>query len=108
MNLAPTRQGTSRRDELQSGYLFVCGDIQQGGSELAFDWRQNSDGFHTRKLRSSQGERLGVEEEQNMQIGKPLRTIVVEPLELPVQQPPAEPEPLREAEPQPAEAPVAQ
>ena len=43
-----------------------------------------------------------------MQIGKPLRTIVVEPLELPVQQPPVEPEPFREAEPQPAEAPVAQ
>ena len=28
-----------------------------------------------------------------MQIGKPLRTIVVEPLELPVEQPTREPEP---------------
>jgi hypothetical protein len=43
-----------------------------------------------------------------MQIGKPLRTIVVEPLELPVQHPPVEPEPCREVEPQPVEAPVAQ
>ncbi len=42
-----------------------------------------------------------------MQIGKPIRAIVVEPLELPVQQPPAEPEPSYETEPQPAEAPVA-
>jgi len=46
--------------------------------------------------------------EQDMQIGKPIRTIEVEPLELPVQEPKAEPEPSREAEPQPAEAPVAQ
>ena len=29
-----------------------------------------------------------------MQIGKPIRTIIVEPLELPVQQPKAEPEPV--------------
>lgn len=29
-----------------------------------------------------------------MQIGEPLRTIVVEPLELPVNQPPSEPEPI--------------
>ncbi len=106
MNLGPTREGTSRCDELWSRYLFVCGDIQQGGSELAFDWRQNSDGFHTRKLRSSRGERLG--EEEDMQIGKPIRTIIVEPLELPVQQPPVEPEPSHEVEPQPAEAPIFQ
>ena len=46
--------------------------------------------------------------ENNMQIGEPLRTIVVEPLELPVQQPPVGPEPIHEAEPQPVEAPVAQ
>ena len=31
--------------------------------------------------------------EEMMQIGKPLRTIVVEPLELPVEQPTREPEP---------------
>jgi hypothetical protein len=42
--------------------------------------------------------------EQHMQIGKPVRTIIVEPLELPVQDPKAEPEPANE--PQPAEAPV--
>jgi hypothetical protein len=41
-----------------------------------------------------------------MQIGEPLRTIVVEPLELPVQEPTAEPEPANE--PEPAEAPVSQ
>jgi hypothetical protein len=41
-----------------------------------------------------------------MQIGKPLRTTVVEPLELPVQEPKAEPEPANE--PEPAEAPVSQ
>jgi hypothetical protein len=41
-----------------------------------------------------------------MQIGKPIRTIVVEPLELPVQEPLVEPEPSNE--PEPAEAPVAQ
>jgi hypothetical protein len=41
-----------------------------------------------------------------MQIGKPIRTIIVEPLELPVRQPKAEPEPVNE--PQPAEVPVSQ
>src|ERR1035437_7386178 len=41
-----------------------------------------------------------------MQIGEPIRTVVVEPLELPVQEPKTEPEPANE--PQPAEAPVAQ
>ena len=44
--------------------------------------------------------------EQDMQIGEPIRTVVVEPLELPVQEPKAEPEPANE--PQPADAPVAQ
>jgi hypothetical protein len=43
-----------------------------------------------------------------MQIGRPIRTVVVEPLELPGPQPPAEPEPSREAEPQPALEPVSQ
>jgi len=41
-----------------------------------------------------------------MQIGEPLRTIIVEPLELPVQDPQAEPEPANERE--PVEAPVSQ
>jgi hypothetical protein len=41
-----------------------------------------------------------------MQIGEPMRTIVVEPLELPVHEPEAEPEPAYE--PEPAEAPVSQ
>ena len=41
-----------------------------------------------------------------MQIGDPLRTIFVEPLELPVKQPTGEPEPANE--PEPAEAPVSQ
>ena len=38
-----------------------------------------------------------------MQIGKPLRTIVVEPLELPVEQPTREPEPepIQSPEPKP-------
>ena len=44
-----------------------------------------------------------------MQIGEPLRTILVEPLELPVQEPSGEPEPAPQApEPEPAEVPVAQ
>jgi hypothetical protein len=43
-----------------------------------------------------------------MQIGKPVRTIVVEPLETPVQQTSLEPGPTHEAEPEPAEAPVSQ
>ena len=48
--------------------------------------------------------------EQDMQIGKPLRTIVVEPLELPVSQPTGEPEPDRAPapEPEPEHVPVAQ
>ena len=108
MNLGPSRQSTSRRDELLSGNLFVRDDVQQGGSELAFDWRQHSDVSHASKLRRSLRERLYGEREQYMQIGKPLRTIVVEPLETPVQQPAVEPEPSHESEPQPAEAPVAQ
>lgn len=41
-----------------------------------------------------------------MQIGEPIRTVVVEPLELPVQEPKAEPEPANQ--PEPVEAPVAQ
>jgi hypothetical protein len=44
--------------------------------------------------------------EQNMQIGEPLRTIVVEPLEVPVQQPAGEPVPV--PEPEPEQVPVAQ
>lgn len=40
--------------------------------------------------------------EKDMQIGEPLRTIVVEPLELPVGEPTAEPEPASHApEPEP-------
>lgn len=47
-----------------------------------------------------------------MQIGKPLRTILVEPLELPVSEPekPPEPEPIAprpEHEPEPEKVPVA-
>jgi hypothetical protein len=44
-----------------------------------------------------------------MQIGEPLRTIVVEPLALPVQQPAGEPEPVPVLpEPEPEQVPVAQ
>jgi hypothetical protein len=44
-----------------------------------------------------------------MQIGEPMRTIVVEPLELPVQQPAAEPETFpASAQPVPEQEPVAQ
>ena len=47
--------------------------------------------------------------EQDMQIGEPLRTIVVEPLEIPVNKPSAEPEPVVEQpEPVPEQVPVAQ
>jgi hypothetical protein len=43
-----------------------------------------------------------------MQIGEPLRTIVVEPLELPVQRPAGEPEPVPVLpEPEPERVPVA-
>jgi hypothetical protein len=48
------------------------------------------------------------EREQGMQIGDLLRTIVVEPLELPVQQPAAEPELVPAPEPEPKQVPVAQ
>ena len=42
-----------------------------------------------------------------MQIGKPLRTIVVEPLELPVEHPTTEPEPEPNApEPEPEQVPA--
>ena len=101
MNFGPTRQGASRRDELVGGNLFVGGDVQEGGSELIFDRRQHSDVSHVSKLRRRDRERLCEERKQHMQIGKPLRTIVVEPLEAPVQQPSVEPEPSHEAEPQP-------
>jgi hypothetical protein len=46
-----------------------------------------------------------------MQIGKPLRTIVVEPLELPVSEPNADPNPqpiVPELEAAPEQAPVAE
>ena len=47
-----------------------------------------------------------------MQIGKPLRTIIVEPLELPVEQPTreSEPEPIPspESEPEPQQVPAKQ
>ncbi len=44
-----------------------------------------------------------------MQIGEPLRTIVVEPLHLPVKQPAGEPKPVHapETEPEPMQVPVA-
>ena len=42
-----------------------------------------------------------------MQIGKPLRTIVVEPLELPVNEPESQPEPIApEPKPQPERVPA--
>ena len=41
-----------------------------------------------------------------MQIGKPLRTVVVEPLELPVKQPTSELEPVPVPEPEPEPVPV--
>jgi hypothetical protein len=46
--------------------------------------------------------------EQDMQIGEPIRTFVVEPLELPVNQPRGEPEPIPASEPEPEQMPVAQ
>jgi hypothetical protein len=46
-------------------------------------------------------------ERSNMQIGKPLRTIVIEPLELPVREPENQPEPIPTPEPEPEKAPVA-
>ena len=46
--------------------------------------------------------------EQDMQIGEPIRTIVVEPLELPVSQPTGEPEPVPAPELEPEQVPVAQ
>ena len=51
-----------------------------------------------------QTEILGLEE-VNMQIGEPLRTIVVEPLELPVNDPP-EPEPAPQPESEPEQVPA--
>jgi hypothetical protein len=42
-----------------------------------------------------------------MQIGELLRTILVEPLELPVKQPAAEPEPIQSPEPEPERVPAA-
>ena len=43
-----------------------------------------------------------------MQIGKPLRTVIVEPLELPVEKSTSEPEPVpvTEPEPEPVQVPV--
>ena len=57
----------------------------------------------------SDGKELsGRKKELVMQIGEPLRTIVVEPLELPVNQPAGEPEPVPVPEPEPELVPVAQ
>jgi len=39
MNLGPTRQGASRRDELLSGNLFVGGEAQKGDPKFGLDWR---------------------------------------------------------------------
>jgi hypothetical protein len=44
-----------------------------------------------------------LKEEVNMQIGEPLRTIVVDPLELPVNDPP---EPARQPESEPEQVPA--
>jgi hypothetical protein len=58
----------------------------------------------------SDGKELsGRKKELVMQIGEPLRTIVVEPLELPVNQPTGEPETVpASAQPEPEQVPVAQ
>jgi hypothetical protein len=45
--------------------------------------------------------------ERDMQIGEPLRTIVVEPLEVPVKQRTGEAEPVQVPEPEPEQVPVA-
>lgn len=84
------------------------GEVHQGDPDLALDWKQHSDTSHTQNLRRNRGEWLCEEEEQDMQMGEPLRTIVVEPLELPVQQPASEPEPVPVVpEPEPEQVPVA-
>lgn len=51
---------------------------------------------------------LDLREKVNMQIGAPLRTIVVEPLELPVSDPQMqpEPEPAPQPEPEPQQVPA--
>ena len=44
-----------------------------------------------------------------MQIGKPLRTVIVEPLEIPVEQPPTDPDPepfMPEPESEPEQVPA--
>ena len=43
-----------------------------------------------------------------MQIGDPLRTIIVEPLELPMKQTTGEPEPVTAPQPEPERVPAAQ
>ena len=56
-----------------------------------------------------QKEILDLTEEANMQIGEPLRTIVVEPLELPVSDPTGEPIsdlPAPQPEPEPEQVPA--
>ena len=55
-----------------------------------------------------QREILDFTEETTMQIGEPLRTIVVEPLELPVNDPPKppDPEPAPQPEPEPEQVPA--
>ena len=61
---------------------------------------------HTEK--SDVKELSGRKKELVMQIGESLRTIVVEPLELPVKPPADEPEPVHVPEPEPELVPVAQ
>jgi hypothetical protein len=43
-----------------------------------------------------------------MQIGEPVRTVIVEPLKIPVKQPPSEAEPVPVPEPEPVQVLVAQ
>lgn len=65
--------------------------------------RAKNSGFRSHPVEHRRGQR--------MQIGKPLRTVVVEPLQLPVKQPTGEPEPVAvpepEQEPVPVQVPVA-
>jgi len=53
-----------------------------------------------------QREILEFTEEVTMQIGEPLRTIVIEPLELPVSDPQTQPEPAPQPEPEPEQVPA--
>src|ERR1035437_4362087 len=107
MRMTPLADASKPPNGSPSAPARFAASRENGGKAFGLRPCVTSMPAHTEQ--KSDGKELsGRKKELVMQIGEPLRTIVVEPLELPVQQPAGKPEPVPVPEPEPEQVPVAQ